>query len=1199
MSKIVAAEGQGSIAIGGDAINSIFVTGGSNQFFIGQYERLAEAYLDPRPLYRELQLDQFTGRTWLVQAIEAFVSQSDRGYIVIEAEAGMGKTAFMAWVARERRYIHHFVRLMPDANDVGVALRNLAAQLIRAWDLQSRAVGGVLPANAGRPDFFEELLFEAAVRRDAARPGEPIVIAVDGLNETAASSIRNPLGLPSDLPTGVFVLVSQRTVHVPFVMMTPRRVIRIRADGPENEADIRAYVETALQAPDLQQRITVAGIAHDNFARQLAEWCGGVWLVLRYALAELRSGARAPGDLSSLPVGLWQYYARFWYAWQQAHADTWSTVDLPLLVTVAVVREPMSLEQLCAFSACADTERAELLLTDTWRPYLRVQEGAIERYAAFHDSLDEFVAGRVDTTALTSAERPFVQRLAVAERQAHQRVSEHYLDAWGGLAQGLPGLRGDAANLDDGYGMRHLVQHLVHANADPVLHSLMQLEWQREPPIDGGDSSTVVNAWYEMHAIRRAFALYALDVQRAWEQVQAYGAPGDARSIALELRYALIAASVNSVAGNVPAELLLALVDDGVVIIDQALELAREVTDQRARAEALTALLPRLTGERYAATAREALASVQLVPDGYWRVGELARLAPVLGPEYREDLRLIASSLTKDYDREMAQRVLAPARDAATPIEGQGSNTFSFDPTDPQVFAAQYQQRTHRAVATLLLGVDAASAPAADTRRYVDATRFVESSHWQAELLNALAREAAAPDTRRTILQTALSTSLTVGDRDQLTAALASVAASLARAGDVTTALACLSEVRDPEARADALFSVAVETADPQREDVVRQAAEAAATITNAVARGEILYRHGARFGFLNGDELLERLLSSLSEDWRGCVLGAMAEGVPAAEREDLLTRALALAVASAEPGRARAITDLIDRLTVALLPSGRAAVETIVDTEERDAACVALVSRLAQTDRQAGEEIMRTMAGSSWLAEAQFGFACGLAGAGQYDEAALFASRLLSTPHRAEALARAQRPELAFELVDAERDAAARVVLLLRINTAAGSPGARNAVEEARLAVAEVVDRVQLPPLVAAVSRALADAGRSSAALEVIALLPLSQRSLPLIGISQRIGPAVADGISMAEALPDPIARAQALASLTGPLVVSGTGDVQGHVRHVLRLLAAGTRAQLLATTPDLVPGLLQAAGLPGLVDMATAITTASRWWP
>ena len=566
----VRAEGAGSISVGRDAINSIFVTGGNNQFFIGQFERLQDAYLNPASLYRELQLDAFAGRAWLAAAIDDFVAANDRGWLLIEAEAGMGKTAFIAWVARERRYVHHFVRLMPDADDSGVALRSLAAQLIRAWDLQRIAVGGVLPPNAHRPDFFAELLFQAAAQRDAVRPGEPIVIAVDGLHETVPPAGQNPLGLPADLPPGVYLVATQRTSYVPLTVVTPRGVVRIHPEGAENLADVRSYLHAASADPLLRQRLEAAGVSPAEFVDRLAGWARGMWLVLRYVLAELRSGTRPIDDLSSLPVGLWQYYARFWADWQRSRSEHWSAVDLPLLATLTAVQEPVSLDLLCRLSGSQDVDRAAMLVGDAWRPFLQVPDEAAdgeERYAAFHDTLVEFVGGRVDPASLTTVERSFVRTLARAQRAAHQRIAERYLTAWGGLPDRLPGLYDDTAMIDDGYGLRQLISHLAAASDDATLHALMELEWP------GGNvpaTAPTSNAWYETHRSRRAFAGYALDVERAWAQAErsssvpaANQLPTGQRALALELRYALMAASVNSVAANVPADLLALLVDNG------------------------------------------------------------------------------------------------------------------------------------------------------------------------------------------------------------------------------------------------------------------------------------------------------------------------------------------------------------------------------------------------------------------------------------------------------------------------------------------------------------------------------------------------------------------------------------------------------------------------------------------------------------
>ncbi|GAA3446532.1 hypothetical protein [Planomonospora venezuelensis] len=1181
MSTTVRAEGAGAIAIGGDAINSIFVTGGANQFFIGQYERLVEAYLNPRALYRELRLDQFTGRAWLLRAIDDFLATNDRGYLVIEAEAGMGKTAFMAWLARERRYVHHFVRLMPDANDVGVALRNMAAQLIRAWDLQPMAVGGVLPASASRPDFFEEVVYEAAGKRDEIRPGEPIVIVVDGLNETAAPPGRNPLALPVELPEGVYVVVSQRTVHIPLAVATPRRVLRIRAGSPENLADLRAYLETAVTEPALAARLADAGVAPQDLVRQLVTRSAGVWLVLRYVLAELRNGTRTPDDLGSLPVGLWHYYARFWSEWQRTHEDTWPEMDLPLLVTLTAVQEPLTLDALCRLSGFPDSERAARLVGDAWRPFLQVEEGTQERYAAFHDSLGEFVAGKIDSSALTSAERPFVARLSAAQREAHDRIAERYLTAWGGLEGGLPGLRGEVADMDGGYGLRHVVHHLAAAGADAVLHRLMELEWPREEAVDPVDASPAANAWYEVHRARRTFAGYALDVRRAWARAERSG------TLALELRYALVAASVNSMAGNVPSELLLLLVDNGVATAGQALELARGITEPQARAEALTALLPVLTGETRAETVREALASVQLVPDGYWRAGELVRLAPAAGPDHRDDLLRIATGLSRDYDRSISLRFLSaePERRTTEPVP----TAFSFDPADPQVFAAQYLQRTRRGVATLLQGIGADPGEETSAHRHVAASRFVRDPRWRAELLTASAHTAPS-DARGDILRAALSISLMAGDRDALNAALASVAARLAAAGDVPAALACISEIRDPEGLTRALFAVSAQAPPPQRAEITRRAAGTAGRIADPAVRGQILRQHAAQ---LEGD--LDDLLGSLGADWRASVWAAMGERN---HDEDLLAKALSTAVAATEPGRARVIAELIPHLPSPLLATAHAAVGALEDPEQRDHGMTVLAARMGGLARLGDlDGIVSSISDAHWLTEALYRAGCGLAAAGQDGPAALIAARIASPPHRAEVLARAGRPAEAFAVADGSADPGERIAVLLRIGETGDQD--RDGIAHARTALADVGDPVLLAPLANAVSLALAESGRPEAALDVVRMLPEEKRAAALAPLAPYAGDAVGEAAGLARTLRDPVSRARVLAGLMGPLVASGAPDIQGHLRETLRTLATGTRAQLLEAVPDLLPGLVEAAGLQGLADLGAAITSAHRWWP
>jgi hypothetical protein len=809
VTTIVRAEGAGSIAVGRDAINSIFVTGGVNQFFVGDYERLADAYLNPQTLYRELQLDEYVGRAWLAAAIDGFLTTHDRGYLVIEAEAGMGKTAFLAWLARQRNYVHHFVRLMPDPDDVGTALRSMAAQLIRAWDLQDRAVGGVLPPTASRPAFFEDLLHAAAAKRDESKPGEPIVLTVDGLNETTPRPGQNPLALPPDVPPGVYMIVTQRTVHVPMWIAAPRQVLQLRAGNEENLADMRAYLRAVAAKPDLAARIAAASITPDEFVDRLVDRTKGVWLVLRYVLAELRNGVRAADDVGSLPLGLWQYYAQFWHAWQRDHGEQWADVDLPLLMAITACQEPATVEFLCELGGVTDVDRAEVLVGDQWRPFLEVVEDEKgERYAPFHDSLVEFVAGDVDVDSLASAERSLVRRLADGHRATHARIARRYLDGWGGMDVGLPALRaggaglpalsagGGAAGVDDGYGMRHVVAHLAHAGDDETLHRFMALEW------DGR-----INVWFDVHWRLRAFGAYATDVRRAWARSQ---------DVARDFRYALMASSVNSVAGSISPVVLRQLVEGGHLAPEQGLALAREVPDVRARAEALTGLASVVTGAARDEALRDALASVQAVPDGYWRAGELARLIPVLGAEYGDDVRRIVDTMRYKGDR-----------DVLLWMHGQQSGDRSepplrTDPTapDPVNFLSEYRGRTNQAVATLMLA------------GRLDAS-FV------ADLL-------ASPTAA---LGAAVDGSAALGDRPGADAAMASIATLVASRGRWSDAVDIVTTIDAPAALADGLFALARVAPEAEQKAVVALGVDAISAIPEVSRRAGIVIANAALLG--------------------------------------------------------------------------------------------------------------------------------------------------------------------------------------------------------------------------------------------------------------------------------------------------------------------------------------------------------------
>ncbi len=93
------------------------------------------------------------------------------------------------------------------------------------------------------------------------------------------------------------------------------------------------------------------------------------------------------------------------------------------------------------------------------------------------------------------------------------------------------------------------------------------------------------------------------------------------------MRYALIEASIHSLAGNIPPELLVALVENRVWTPAAALAHARQMPDEGQRARALTDLAPRLPEDLREQALREALAAARKIQRESARAQALAGLA--------------------------------------------------------------------------------------------------------------------------------------------------------------------------------------------------------------------------------------------------------------------------------------------------------------------------------------------------------------------------------------------------------------------------------------------------------------------------------------------------------------------------------------------------------------------------------------------
>ncbi len=637
-------------------------------------------YIDPAPVIERTRARHLVGREWLTAEVDAFLMTEKSGYFVLEAEAGMGKTAFLAHIVERRGYVHLFAEQARGVTGFDLSLESLAAQLLGKDDGYAASVATDLARGDRGPAVLTELLSRSA--REAHRhQGHPIVLVLDGLDEAAAPPGENVLALPSVLPEGVFCIASTRPTPIALSVEPPLRWFHIKPTDERNLADVRAYLTAVAENEIGERTLARAGYSVDEFASLLQGKSEGLWIYLRYAVSDLR---RQEGrlDLEALPQGLWHYYARYWQQWR-ARGERWDDTYLPLLAALAAAKEDLTLDNWFTFAGVRRDPKSERIAAEKWRPFLTVRKTPTRKYGAYHSTLREFLGGSPGKGTSSTSEQALRHELAAASHTAHGRIADLCMSALGVAADPGGPEAFDDAILD--YGLRYAAAHLLDAHRYSDLMHLVTSE-----------------AWYLAHQRAATTRNYVNDLLMAWELAdeacrREIGEGLAADSIGLQIRCAFIRSCINASSEQVPASLLAALVRTKVWTADEALTYASAVPREDQRAEALVALAPslpeaqggaianagrtisdsflrakvlsaaaaRARGPMQTSLQRDTLSEIARTERGYQRRELLQALAPLLPAELMGLALETASSLPPEDHRGSAISTIAPHLDAA------------------------------------------------------------------------------------------------------------------------------------------------------------------------------------------------------------------------------------------------------------------------------------------------------------------------------------------------------------------------------------------------------------------------------------------------------------------------------------------------------------------------------------------------------
>jgi hypothetical protein len=333
----------------------------------------------------------FTGREHVFEAIDTFLSSHSNGYLIIEGEPGLGKSAILAEYVRRTNCIAHFNVRGQGIVRASQFLEHVCAQIIADRGLPYVA----LPAESTHDGAFLEKLLREAMK---AQPGERLVIAVDALDEvdlTIQGDCSNLLCLPPTLPDGVYFITTKRPNKIALVAQAPQESLDLMQFSGENRKDVERYLLRCTERPEVQtwiarQREPIA----TAFVKELADLSENNFMYLRCVIPEIESGHYQNLSIEKLPLGLEGYYRDHWLR-MGMQTKPLPKLKIRIVYILSEVKHPVSMRMVYDILVYNKFEVDLLDVQDVlseWRQFLDeqpTQEDA--RWSIYHASFRDFL----------------------------------------------------------------------------------------------------------------------------------------------------------------------------------------------------------------------------------------------------------------------------------------------------------------------------------------------------------------------------------------------------------------------------------------------------------------------------------------------------------------------------------------------------------------------------------------------------------------------------------------------------------------------------------------------------------------------------------------------------------------------------------------------------------------------------------------
>ena len=557
----------------------------------------------------------FAGRDAAFAKIGEFISKSEGGYLVITAPAGFGKTALMANLVTNNpeAFAYHFFSPYTNASSVTEVgfLENVVEQMAQ-WHGHTEELPSKLPdLQALYHKFIDDKLERTQI------------LVLDGLDEVSIWKLHPYLS--RDLPDNLHVIVTIRDVEQDWAndyQLPKNQIQHLPLGGLTRDGVAEVLHQAGKKAtefadkPELLDQVMRVSAYPDN------EALGADPFYVRLLAEDAADGELTAAKIGQQPNGLDNYLDVWWKNLKEITKKYPTKEEAApvkdLLGTLTVTLGPIARE---------DMEKINPSLEDDWED----------------DFFDEVINE--------------VRRFVLGDREqgyalVHPRLRQ-YMRRKIKIADYTEKLLNFCANWEEHhspYALRYYAEHLIEAGCPEELHKLLAKETDNKR-----------NAWYEAKEKIGDTADFITDVSLAWEEAEKEFNQNSGVAIGRQCRYALMTTSINSMATNIPAELLVALVEKKVWTAQTGLTYALQNSDQLHKAVSLIKLADFLPSNQKQQALNEALTAARLIQDEKYRARVLSNLAPLLPEEnLLKEALTAAPSIQSKSVRARFLRDLAP-----------------------------------------------------------------------------------------------------------------------------------------------------------------------------------------------------------------------------------------------------------------------------------------------------------------------------------------------------------------------------------------------------------------------------------------------------------------------------------------------------------------------------------------------------------